>query len=53
MVSSLRQLGFVIEHEPQGTFYIWACLANLPQPLNDCERTTSTRPSPTATLIHS
>ena len=31
----LRQMGMIIEAEPQGTFYIWANLSQLPEPLND------------------
>lgn len=31
----LRKLGIEVEAEPQGTFYIWAKLSNLPEPLND------------------
>eukprot|EP01135_Chromosphaera_perkinsii_P000875 Nk52_evm38s152 gene=Nk52_evmTU38s152 len=35
MVDSLTKAGITIEHEPQGTFYLWANLENLPYPLND------------------
>ncbi len=31
----LRAMGIEIEAETQGTFYIWAKIANLPAPLND------------------
>ncbi|HVV01184.1 MAG TPA: pyridoxal phosphate-dependent aminotransferase [Verrucomicrobiae bacterium] len=31
----LRQLGIIIEAEPSGTFYVWANLSKLPEPLND------------------
>lgn len=34
-VAKLRSFGIEIEAEPQGTFYIWAKLSNLPAPLND------------------
>jgi aspartate/methionine/tyrosine aminotransferase len=31
----LKKMGIQVEAEPQGTFYIWANLSNLPAPLND------------------
>ena len=31
----LRDLGIEIESEPAGTFYVWANLSSLPEPLND------------------
>ncbi|MDP3559026.1 MAG: pyridoxal phosphate-dependent aminotransferase [Legionellaceae bacterium] len=31
----LRHMGICVEAEPQGTFYIWANLKNLPPPLNN------------------
>lgn len=31
----LEQLGIMIEATPQGTFYLWANLSNLPAPLNN------------------
>jgi aspartate/methionine/tyrosine aminotransferase len=31
----LREMGIIVEAEPQGTFYIWANLSQLPEPLND------------------
>lgn len=34
----LREMGIVVETEPQGTFYVWANLANLPEPLQDSRR---------------
>lgn len=34
-IKRLRGMGIEIEAEPQGTFYIWAKLAQLPAPLND------------------
>lgn len=34
-IRRLREMGIEIESEPQGTFYIWAKLSNLPAPLND------------------
>ncbi len=34
MVGALRRMGFHIEREPEGTFYVWASLKNLPAPLN-------------------
>lgn len=35
MLARLRQMSIVVEAEPQGTFYCWANLAELPPPLND------------------
>ncbi|MCA9972039.1 MAG: pyridoxal phosphate-dependent aminotransferase [Anaerolineales bacterium] len=35
MLCRLRQLGIRVEAEPQGTFYVWANLSELPPPLND------------------
>ncbi|CAM9563466.1 unnamed protein product [Phaeothamnion confervicola] len=34
-VSNLQRLGFIIRHIPRATFYIWADVAGLPEPLND------------------
>ncbi len=34
-IGRLRKMGIEIEADPQGTFYIWAKLSNLPAPLND------------------
>ena len=34
MISELRKLGFIISAPPQATFYIWANISELPQPLN-------------------
>lgn len=34
-INRLRNMGIEIEAEPQGTFYIWAKLSNLPAPLSD------------------
>jgi aspartate/methionine/tyrosine aminotransferase len=31
----LRKIGVKTDHDPQGTFYIWANLSDLPHPLND------------------
>jgi aspartate/methionine/tyrosine aminotransferase len=31
----LKKMGIQVEAEPQGTFYIWANLSNVPAPLND------------------
>ena len=31
----LHELGIGVDREPEGTFYIWANLSNLPAPLND------------------
>lgn len=35
MVRRLRELGVRVEREPEGTFYVWAKLADLPPPLNE------------------
>jgi aspartate/methionine/tyrosine aminotransferase len=34
-IKRLKHMGIEIEAEPQGTFYIWAKLSQLPAPLND------------------
>jgi aspartate/methionine/tyrosine aminotransferase len=38
MLERVRQLGIQVDPEPQGTFYLWANLAQLPEPLNDSLR---------------
>ena len=35
MLSSLKDLGLVIDREPDGTFYIWANLQNMPSSIQD------------------
>jgi N-succinyldiaminopimelate aminotransferase len=35
MLSWAREMGLVVDREPQGTFYLWASLENLPEPLAD------------------
>ena len=35
MLNGLRDLGFVVDLPPEGTFYVWASAANLPPPLAD------------------
>jgi len=35
ILQRLKALGIGIDVEPGGTFYVWANLANLPEPLND------------------
>jgi aspartate/methionine/tyrosine aminotransferase len=35
VLKRLQQMGIQVESAPQGTFYIWANLAELPEPLND------------------
>ena len=35
VLTRLRQMGIEVEVEPAGTFYVWANLSNLPEPLND------------------
>lgn len=35
MLSRLERLGFHVDRAPEGTFYVWANLRDLPPPLND------------------
>ena len=35
VLGRLKQMGIGVETEPEGAFYIWANLANLPPPLNN------------------
>ncbi len=35
MLERLVDMGISVEAEPEGTFYVWANLAQLPEPLND------------------
>lgn len=35
MLFGLRELGFVIDSPPEGTFYVWASAVNLPKSIND------------------
>lgn len=35
MVSRLKELGIICASEPRGTFYCWASVKDLPEPLND------------------
>ena len=35
MLERLYQMGITVEAEPAGTFYVWANLALLPEPIND------------------
>tara|TARA_E500000178_G_scaffold351862_1_gene413936 strand:+ start:502 stop:1749 length:1248 start_codon:yes stop_codon:yes gene_type:complete len=35
MLSKLKNLNFVIENDPSSTFYVWANLKKLPEPLNN------------------
>lgn len=37
MLEGLREMGVICEHEPQGSFYVWANISKLPKPLNDAE----------------
>ncbi len=37
MVNRLREMGVTCEHEPGGTFYVWANIGSLPAPLNDAD----------------
>jgi N-succinyldiaminopimelate aminotransferase len=36
MLDRLRQIGLGIDLEPEGTFYVFASIEGLPQPLDDC-----------------
>ncbi len=38
MVERLRDMGIPCEQPPNGTFYVWATIEHLPEPLNDAER---------------
>jgi N-succinyldiaminopimelate aminotransferase len=35
MIDGLRRAGMRLDLEPEGTFYVWADLSGLPEPLND------------------
>lgn len=35
MLTALKEMGMVIDHEPDGTFYVWANLRNMPEGLKD------------------
>lgn len=35
MLERLYEMGIGVEVEPEGTFYVWANLSQLPPPLND------------------
>ncbi|AKT40215.1 pyridoxal phosphate-dependent aminotransferase [Chondromyces crocatus] len=35
LLNGLRKLGVTIDVEPEGTFYVWGSVANLPEGLND------------------
>ncbi len=35
MLKRLNEMGIIVESQPQGAFYVWANLSNLPEPLND------------------
>ena len=37
MVDRLREMGVLCEHEPGGTFYVWASIEQLPSPLDDAD----------------
>lgn len=36
VVDRLQKMGVIVEHKPDATFYVWANLSQLPEPLNDC-----------------
>ena len=36
MLRRVRELGLGVDLEPEGTFYVFASLAGLPEPLDDC-----------------
>jgi aspartate/methionine/tyrosine aminotransferase len=35
MVARLTEMGFLIRHPPQGTFYVWASVKNMPASINN------------------
>lgn len=35
MLNGLRDMGFGVDHPPEGTFYVWASAAHLPAPISD------------------
>jgi N-succinyldiaminopimelate aminotransferase len=35
LISRIRQMGLKLEHEPQGTFYLFADVSGLPEPVRD------------------
>lgn len=35
MIDAAKEIGLVLDVEPEGTFYAWASLERLPPPLND------------------
>ncbi len=37
MLDALRSMNIRCEHEPGGTFYVWASIDALPAPLNDAD----------------
>ena len=37
MLDGLRAMGIKCEHEPSGTFYVWANIGGLPKPFNDAD----------------
>lgn len=34
-IDRLKKMGIIVEHSPMGSFYVWANLSQLPNPLND------------------
>ena len=36
LLRRLQDMGITVEHPPQGTFYCWCDISNLPAPLNNC-----------------
>ena len=38
MLEGLRSVGIKCEHEPLGTFYVWADIGDLPKPFNDADQ---------------
>lgn len=35
MISGLKKLGITLDIEPEGTFYAWGCIADLPEGINE------------------
>jgi aspartate/methionine/tyrosine aminotransferase len=35
MISGLKKIGVTLDIEPEGTFYVWGCIADLPEGINE------------------
>ncbi len=38
MLSALKEMGIRTAQDPSGTFYVWACIEDLPEPINDADK---------------